>query len=137
MLGYMYVESDSPIASCLVIAPKATKPFIRFCGDYAVVINKFIITGHHPIPDVLKSLTKITGYKIFLDLDLANSFHQFRLGPITSARLSLQTPWGQVQPLFLPEGVPPASGILQKYMEDIFKGFEDCNIVIFEDYSNI
>ena len=27
---YFYQDSDSPIASCLVIAPKATKPFIRF-----------------------------------------------------------------------------------------------------------
>ena len=30
---YMYRDSTSPIASPLVIAPKATKPFIRFCGD--------------------------------------------------------------------------------------------------------
>jgi hypothetical protein len=30
---YMYVPSNSPIASPLVIAPKPTPPYVRFCGD--------------------------------------------------------------------------------------------------------
>ena len=33
LTGYMYRHSTSPWASPLVIAPKATKPFIRFYGD--------------------------------------------------------------------------------------------------------
>jgi hypothetical protein len=32
MLTYLYTKSESPWASPLVIAPKATKPFIRICG---------------------------------------------------------------------------------------------------------
>ena len=48
---YQYVPSTSPIVSNLVIAPKATKPFIRFCGDY-VKINKYIIRIHAYIPNV-------------------------------------------------------------------------------------
>ena len=133
LLTYFYVPSDSPIASCLVIAPKTTKPFIRFCGDYATLVNKYICTGHYPIPHVFNSLEKIAKFKIFLDFDLANSFHQFRLGPITRKRLSLQTPWGQVEPIFLPEGVPPASGILQNYMSTIFNDFFTWTIVIFDN----
>ena len=130
---YFYQPSDSPIASPLVIAPKATKPFIRFCGDYSILVNKYIETGHYPIPNVLNSIRKITTFKLFCDFDLANSFHQFRLAPATSRMLSVQTPWGQYQPLFMPEGVPPASGILQKHMEEIFAGFEDWTIVIFDN----
>ena len=103
LLKYFYTPSDSPIASCLVVAPKATKPFIRFCGDYATLINKFIATGHHPIPDVRRSIDKIMGFRFFLDLDMANSFHQFRLGKKTASLLSVQTPWGQVEPMFIPE----------------------------------
>ena len=133
LLTYMYIESDSPVASCLVIAPKATEPFMRFCGDYAPVVNKWIETGHYPIPHVLHSLHKIASFKVFLDFDLANSFHQFRLGELTRRRLSVQTPWGQFEPLFLPEGVPPASGILQKCMDNIFGEFQDWAIVIFDN----
>lgn len=130
---YFYQESDSPIASPLVIAPKATKPFIRFCGDYSILVNKYIETGHYPIPNVFNSIQKITNFKLFCDFDLANSFHQFRLGPVTRRKLSVQTPWGQYEPLFMPEGVPPASGILQKHMESIFAGFEEWTIVIFDN----
>eukprot|EP00981_Chlorochromonas_danica_P004080 scaffold783_cov324-Ochromonas_danica.AAC.1 len=109
---YFYKPSSSPIASCLVIAPKATAPFLRFCGDY-VQINKYISTGHFPIPHVMRSLEKITQFAVFLDFDLANAFHQIRLAPTTSSRLSVQTPWGQVEPTVMPEGIGPASGILQ------------------------
>ncbi len=133
LLLYFYVPSDSPIASPLVVAPKATQPFLRFCGDYAILVNKYIETGHYPIPHVLRSLEKIILFKYFLDFDLANSFHQFKLGPVTSRRLSVQTPWGQFQPLFLPEGVPPASGILQKLMCEIFADFDEWLIVIFDN----
>ena len=45
---YFYEPSTSPIASCLVIAPKATPPYIRLCGDY-VQINKHISIPHYPM----------------------------------------------------------------------------------------
>ena len=54
---YFYTPSNSPVASCLVIAPKATAPYIRFCGDYATMVNHYIETGHYPIPNVFFSLS--------------------------------------------------------------------------------
>ena len=92
LMEYMYEKSSSDISSCLVIAPKATAPFIRFCGDY-VGINRFIVIGHYPIPHVQRQLEKIMKFCIFLDFDLANAFHQIRLAAITSKCLSIQTPW--------------------------------------------
>ena len=50
---HFYEPSTSSVASCLVVAPKATAPFIRLCGDY-VQINKHITIPHHPIPHVQK-----------------------------------------------------------------------------------
>ena len=133
LLQYFYVPSSSPVASCLVIAPKATAPFIRFCGDY-VAINKFIEVPHQLIPHVQRSLEKIMKYKIFVDLDMINSFHQIKLADLTSSRLSVQTPWGQVQPLCLPEGVGPASHVLQTIVAEIFADFLEWMIVIFDNF---
>ena len=133
LMGYMYRRSESPVASPLVIAPKATKPFIRFCGDYTK-INKSIVSGHPPIPRVQICLQKITGFKVFADIDMTNSFHQFRLAEETSRMLSIQTPWGQVEPMFLPEGVPPASGILQTQVERIYAEIESWCITIFDNF---
>ena len=93
LVQYFYAPSNSPHASPLVIAPKATKPFIRFCGDY-VAINKYIAAGHYPIPHVQHSLEKICGFKIFMDIDLVNAFHQVPLAKATSELLSVQIPWG-------------------------------------------
>ncbi len=134
LMNYFYKPSSSPIASCLVIAPKATPPYIRFCGDY-VGINKYIHIGHYPIPNIQYSLEKISTYKIFVDIDMANSFHQIRLSPATSEKLSVQTPWGQVAPIFMPEGIGPASGQLQSIVSNIFVDDEtkDWLIAIFDN----
>ena len=128
-------KNTSPIASPLVIAPKATSPFIRFCGDYRR-INEFITIPQHPIPVVAHELTKASQFKVFVDLDMTNSFHQIPLSDQASQLLSVQTPWGLVRPKFLPEGVGPASGLLQSIVREIFnyEDFPDWTIVIFDNF---
>lgn len=128
---YFYEPSRSPWASCLVIAPKATKPFIRFCGDY-VVINKYIKIHHYKIPMIRHELERIAKHKVFLDIDMTNSFHQIKVTAATSERLSVQTPWGQFQPKFVPEGIGPASFLLQEIVMNIFGDLEWA-IVIFDN----
>ena len=132
MLKYFYKKSMSPYASPIVVAPKATKPFIRICGDYRVV-NLEMESPHFPIPDVIKELHKAAGYKVFVDLDICNAFHGIPLDENTSALLSVQTPWGQFEPKFLPEGVSPASGVLMMVMSEIFSDYTEWMIVIFDN----
>ena len=130
---YFYALSSYPIASPLVIASKATAPFIRYCGNYREV-NKFISIPQEPIPIVQHELTKAAKFKIFVDLDMANSFHQIPISQHFSELLSVQTPWGLVRPKFLPEGVGPASGLLQNLVREIFKDFEEWTVVIFDNF---
>ena len=130
---YFYTDSRSPIASPLVIAPKATAPFLRFCGDYREV-NKYISIPEQPIPIVQHELVKAAKFKVYVDLDMANSFHQIPLSEDFSNLLSVQTPWGLVRPKYLPEGVGPASGLLQHLVREIFQPFEDWTIVIFDNF---
>ena len=129
--GYMYEKSRSPWASCLVVAPKATKPFIRFCGDY-VEINRHIHIGNYTIPNIRHQLDRIMGYKVFLDIDLTNAFHQIPLHEETAEKLSIQTPWGQYQPRFMPEGIGPATGVLQETVNALFSDLPWA-IVIFDN----
>ena len=124
--------SRSPIACCMVVAPKATAPYFRVCVDYRPV-NTHIKVGHYPIPFIQFSLEKIAKFKVFLDLDWVNAFHQVRLGPITSERLSVVTPWGQFAPQFMPEGVAPASFILQEITRKIFGDFDEWTIAVFDN----
>jgi len=119
LFGYFYRWSTSDVCSCLVVAPKGTAPFIRFCGDYSWM-NMFIVRGHFPIPRPFYELEKMRTFVYFADIDWTNSYHQFLLSPKTSRMLSVQTPWGQVEPIFMPEGISPASGILQSVVREIF-----------------
>ena len=88
--AYFYVPSESSIASPLVIAPKAAAPYIRFCGDYRE-INKFIKIPQQPIPIVKHELTKAAKFKVYVDLDMANSFHQIPLSDEFSK--AMKAPW--------------------------------------------
>ena len=133
MQTYFYVKSNSPIACPLVVAPKATAPFIRLCGDYRP-INPYVSISQEPIPHVQQALSKAAGWKVFVDLDMTNSFHQIPLDTASSNLLSVSTPWGLYRPLFLPEGVGPASGILQSIVRRVFADFEDWIIVIFDNF---
>ena len=129
---YLWVPSNSPVASPLVVAPKATDPFIRNCIDLTYM-NKFMELPAYPMKHVFQNLNKIRGFKYFLDLDLTNGYHQLKLGSITSDRLSVITPWGLFKPLFMPEGAKPAAQIFQSVMNDVFKGYEDFLIVIMDN----
>jgi hypothetical protein len=133
MRTYFYEQSTSPIACPLVVAPKATTPFIRLCGDYRP-INPYICIPQEPIPNVQQSLAKAAGWKVFVDLDMTNSFHQIPIDDFSSNLLSVSTPWGLFRPKFLPEGVGPASGILQAIVRNIFADFDDWTIVIFDNF---
>ena len=97
MKTYFYEKSTSPIACPLVVAPKATPPFIRLCGDYRPV-NPFIHKSQEPIPHVQQSLAKAAGWKVFIDLDMTNSFHQIPIDQESSDLLSVSTPWGLYRP---------------------------------------
>ena len=69
------------------------------------------------IPKVQHEIEKTADYSVFLDIDMTNAFHQFPLAAVTSRRLAIQTPWGLVEPAFMPEGISPASGYLQTMMQ--------------------
>jgi hypothetical protein len=133
MRTYFYAPSTSSYASPLVCAPKETDPHIRLCGDHRE-INKFITIPQEPIPNVPLSIAKCASFSLFIDLDMSNSFHQIPLDEVSSNLLSVATPWGLFRPLFLPEGVGPASGILQKIVRRIFADFNDWIIVIFDNF---
>jgi hypothetical protein len=132
MCRYFYRPSKSPISSPIVVAPKSTPPFIRICGDYKVV-NRFLRAFHFPIPNVVHELHKAARFIIYVDLDMRNAFHGIIIARTTSGYLSVQTPFGQFEPMFLPEGVSPASLILMAIMSDMFSDFTEWIIVIFDN----
>ena len=130
--GYLLFPSNSPVCSNIVVASKATAPYVRICGDY-VKINEFIRKGHYPIPLIRSQLDRIQDYSIYADIDFKNAFHQVRIGPISSARLSVVTPWGQFQSPFMQEGTPPATGKFMEIVNNIFEDYKEWILLIHDN----
>jgi hypothetical protein len=121
---YFFVKCDSPWASPLTVAPKATDPFIRLCINL-MRVNKYLQYGHTYIPHVQHTIQQLKGFKYFLDIDARNGYHQVPLAEATSMRLSVQTPWGQFRPMFMPEGCCCGTAVFQKTMMSIFDSLND------------
>jgi hypothetical protein len=83
------------------------------------------------IPDVIKVTHKTSSFLYYIDLDVKNAFHQVLLEQGTSEMLSVQTQWGLYRPLFLPEGVTPASMVLMRIMYDMFPSGRSLFLTIF------
>ena len=130
--SYFLEKSYSSRCSPMVVAPKATTPFIRICGDYRKV-NEYIKFFQAYIPNVQIELQKISKFKFFIDVDLANAFHQIPIDEESSELLSIMTPWGAYKPKFLPEGINVAPGILQSVVQSIFKECAEWLLVIFDN----
>jgi hypothetical protein len=131
----LYEPSISPIVHPVVVAPKATEPFIRVCGDYRW-INQYIVKPHWPIPIVKEAMAVLQRGDMYGEADITNSFHQLPLTKKASALLSVSIPkHGTFAPTKMPEGVSSASEHLQRIMTQIFEDFiqEQWLLVIFDN----
>ena len=64
---------------------------------------------------------------------MTNAYHQVPLADYTSKMLSIQTPWGVFRPLFMREGVAPASAKLQMIVNRVFSDLGDWVLAIFDN----
>jgi hypothetical protein len=137
LLQHYLVPSDAPFTTALVIAPKHGpdgKPTgIRFCGAYDRTVNKYIVPTQHYIPCIEHELPKAQGWTVYVDADVAEAFHVIPIDEYTSQRLTIITPWGKYRPLYVPEGIPDGSGILQRNMDNVFHPCHEWMIVIFDN----
>ena len=124
MTSYFFERCDSPWACPLVVAAKPTAPFVRLCINLQAV-NKYIIYGHPQIPNVEHTILKLKGYKYFLDIDARNGYHQIRISKKTGDRLSVQTPWGQFRPKYLPEGTCNGTALFSEVVLEIFDSIDE------------
>jgi transposase InsO family protein len=133
--------STSNCVSPMLVAPKATTPFIRLVCDYSW-LRPYMSVPAQPIPRVRDELDRIKAgdprqqgapFRCFAEFDLAAAFHQLKIDRESAFYLAVSTPWGVVEPRFLPEGIPAATAILQRAVTDIFKDMAHTMIVLFDN----
>ena len=115
-----------------VITKKATPPHFRVAVDYRW-INQYVrmVQAHTPV--ILQELYKAQDWEVFADIDWTEAFHQIRLDTVTSEMLTVITTIGPMRPLFMMEGVAPASSVLQNVVAQIFAPIRSESICIFDN----
>lgn len=116
---YFYEACNYPLDTPLVIAPKATAPFVRFCGNYKWV-NRHIVPDRFPIPYVFTKVSRIAQHRVFVDIDWTNAFHQHTLACQSFHVLAVQTPWGLFRPRFMLDSMIVATAELNRMQEEIY-----------------
>ena len=132
MRDYMYVPSNSSTASRIIVADKATPPWVRICGDYRI-INKYVKLPQVVIPNIRNEIYRARKYKYYINLDLANGFHNLPITKATAEALALATEWGLYEPKFMPEGVRSAPQEFQRIMRQVFEPMKEHAIVIWDN----
>ncbi len=131
--NYFWVPSDSLIATPLVIAPKATAPFIRVVGAYNHTVNKYMHLPSWYIPNARDQIQNLAGAQFFGNADVTRAFHQLTLSEDSSKKLTVCTPYGNFRPLGVPEGVIGGSHYLQQTMSTILHSCTDFCLVLYDN----
>ena len=95
------------------------KPRLRVCRDCSVTVNPQLAVHRHPLPLPEELMRKLGGGYGFTKIDLADAYHQVRLGPESRKRLALSTHRGVLLQNVLPFGISSAPGYFQKIMDDL------------------
>ena len=102
----------------------------RVCLDCRPV-NKALKHYKHPVPQIQTILRRMCRY--FSELDLSESFEQFRISNELSELLTFSTSFGKVSMLVLPYGVQFASDKLQETLSREFFEFLELWLMIYID----
>ena len=125
--GFYILKSSATVSGMVAVRKPNGTP--RICSDFRWV-NPHIKTRNAFIPSVRESIEKMKPFKVFAEMDWYKAYHQLPLQHDTKKLLAMITPWGCIQPNFLPEGVAPASSIMQETVDKIFHEVQDFAVTI-------
>ena len=112
------VPSRASHAASIVFARKADGTW-RFCQDYRG-LNAITQPSVEPLPHVDQLVDETRGARFFSKLDLASSYHQFRIRPADQYKTSFRVPGGQYEFRVGAFGLHGMSSLLMRYMHSIF-----------------
>ena len=126
-MGFYVMRSSATVSGMVAVRKPNGSP--RICSDFRWV-NKHLVTRNAFLPNVKLSIEKMKPYTVFGEMDYYKAYHQFPLCEETKKMLAMITPWGVAQPNFLPEGVAPASSIMQETVDKLFHEVQEFAVTI-------
>ena len=116
-LGLYIMRTSATVSGLVAVRKPNGSP--RICSDFRW-LNTHLKAYNSFIPNVRTEMEKMKEFTYFNELDWYKAFRQIPIDEQSKELLAMVTPWGVVQPNYLPEGVGPASAIMQDIVTKIF-----------------
>ena len=126
-MGFYIMRSSATVSGMVAVRKPNGSP--RICSDFRWV-NPHILTKNAFMPNIRHSMEKMRPFKVFAEMDWYKAYHQYPLHIDTQKLLAMITPWGCIQPQFLPEGVAPASAVMQETVDMLFHDVQEFTVTI-------
>ena len=123
--------SNSPWSSPTVLVTKKDGS-IRFCVDYRV-LNSVTVKDAYPLPRVDECLDALANSKFYSSMDLNSGFWQVGMAPEDRQKTAFATNLGLFQWTVMPFGLVNSPSTFQRLMEDIFRGLQWIELLLYMD----
>lgn len=112
-------ESQSEYASPIILVRKANGDY-RLCVDYRS-LNAITVKERFPLPNIEDQLCKLSGKKVFTNLDLYSGYHHVALEPESIHKTAFVTPDGLYEYLRVPFGLANAPSVFMRVIQKLVK----------------
>ena len=128
--------SNSPSNSPIWIVPKRPdsqgNPRWRMVVDFRD-LNQRTVGDAYPLPNITDILDQLGGAMYFSVFDLASGFHQIEMAPEDQWKTAFSTPDGHYEYTRMPMGLKNAPATFQRLMDQIKRGLDCKEILVYMD----
>jgi len=112
---------------------------LRLCVDYRG-LNRLTRKDRYPIPLITDLLDAPKKARIYIKIDLRNTYHLVHIAKGDEWKTAFQTQYAFFEWLVMPFGLSNASAAFQQFMNEVFGDLLDIYVVVYLDniliYSN-
>jgi transposase InsO family protein len=124
-------QSQSPAGAPIFFIPKKDGT-LRLCVDYRG-LNAITIKNRYPLPLISETLDRLSGAKIFTQLDLRDAYHRIRIKKGDEWKTAFRTRYGHYEYQVMPFGMANAPATFQAYINKALSDLLDVCCVVYLD----